>query len=88
MRLKEIDVLTQLFLLLITFTDFEGVKPTDLGIRPDGTVRTCSVQFVNCISSSNEPDDTEHYAKPFKYVRSKSPEQVRTFVCMFADWTS
>ena len=55
--------------------DFNGIKPTDLGLRPDGTVKTCPVQFHSCISSSNDPRDIEHYAPPFKWSRNKSPEQ-------------
>ena len=51
------------------------MRPTDLGLRPDGSVKTCSVQFANCISSSNSPGDTDHYAPPFKWSRSKSPDQ-------------
>ena len=76
LRLKEMDVLNVIALWLVFWTDFNGFKPTDLGLRPDGTVRTCSVQFHNCISSSNEPTDTEHYAPPLKWSRLKSPDQV------------
>jgi uncharacterized protein (DUF1499 family) len=35
----------------------------------------CSVQFHNCISSSNDVNDKDHYAPPFKWDRAKSPEQ-------------
>ena len=76
LRIKEFDVLNVICLNLAFFTDFDGVKPTDLGLRPDGTLRTCPVQFHTCISSSNLPTDTEHYAPPLKWSRSKSPEQV------------
>lgn len=75
LRIKEFDVLNVIALNLVFFTDFTGVKPTDLGLRPDGSVRTCPVQFHTCISSSNSPLDTEHYAPPLKWSRSKSPEQ-------------
>ena len=50
LRIKEFDVLNVFFLNLCFWTDFDGVRPTDLGLRPDGTVKTCSVQFHNCIS--------------------------------------
>jgi hypothetical protein len=33
------------------------------------------VQFHTCISSSNLPADSDHYAPPLKWSRSKSPEQ-------------
>ena len=75
LRIKEFDVLNVFFLNLCFWTDFDGVRPTDLGLRPDGTVKTCSVQFHNCISSSNSPSDTDHYAPPFKWDRAKSPDQ-------------
>ena len=75
LRLKEMDVLNVMALNLVFWTDFNGVKPTDLGLRPDGTVRTCPVQFHNCISTSNDPLDLEHYVKPLKWDRSKSPDQ-------------
>ncbi len=75
LRIKEFDVLNVFFLNLCFWTDFDGVRPTDLGLRPDGTVKTCSVQFHNCISSSNNPSDTDHYAPPFKWDRAKSPDQ-------------
>lgn len=75
LRTKEMDVLNVISLNLVFWTDFNGIKPTDLGLRPDNTVRTCPVQFHNCISSSNDPHDTEHYARPFKWSRSKSPDQ-------------
>ena len=51
LRLKELDVLNVIALNLAFWTDFNGIKPTDLGVRPDGTVRTCPVQFHTCISS-------------------------------------
>lgn len=44
-RMIEFDGLNILALSLVTYTDFHGIKPTDLGLRPDGTVRTCAVQF-------------------------------------------
>jgi hypothetical protein len=75
MRVKELDVLNALALNIAFFTDFTAIKPTDLGLRPDGTVKMCPVQFHNCISSSNSPSDTDHYAPPLKWDRSKSPEQ-------------
>lgn len=75
LRMKEFDVLNAFFLNLCFWTDFNGIMPTDLGLRPDGTVKTCAVQFHNCISSSNSPGDTDHYAPPFKWDRAKSPEQ-------------
>lgn len=75
LRVKELDVLNVIALNTVFFTDFNGVRPTDLGLRPDGSVKTCSVQFANCISSSNSPGDTDHYAPPFKWSRSKSPDQ-------------
>lgn len=75
LRMREFDVLNMISILVCTFTDFNGVKPTDLGLRPDGSVRTCAVQFHNCLSSSNDPRDYEHYAAPFKWDRSKSPDQ-------------
>lgn len=75
LRMKEIDVLNAGFLNLCFFTDFTAVKPTDLGLRPDGSVKTCPVQFHNCISSSNRPSDTDHYAPPFRWSRDKSPDQ-------------
>jgi len=75
LRIKELDVLNVIALNLAFWTDFNGIKPTDLGLRPDGTVRTCPVQFHACISSSNDPRDTEHYAPPLRWSRSKSPEQ-------------
>jgi hypothetical protein len=75
LRVKEMDVLNVLALNVAFFTDFTGVKPTDLGLRPDGSVRACPVQFHNCISSSNSPLDTDHYAPPLKWDRSKSPDQ-------------
>eukprot|EP01041_Mallomonas_annulata_P007047 gene7047-14341_t len=75
LRSFEFDTLICFGLNLVYFTDFTGFKPTDLGLRPDGSVRTCAVQFQNCISSSNNPDDINHYAKPLKWDRSKSPEQ-------------
>lgn len=75
LRIKELDVLNVIALNTVFFTDFNGVRPTDLGLRPDGSVKTCSVQFANCISSSNSPGDTDHYAPPFKWSRSKSPDQ-------------
>ncbi len=55
--------------------EFNGIKPTDLGLRPDGSLKTCPVQFHTCISSSNQPTDSDHYAPPLKWSRSKSPEQ-------------
>ena len=75
LRMREFDVLNMISILVCTFTDFNGVKPTDLGLRPDGSVRTCAVQFHNCLSSSNDPRDDEHFAAPFKWDRSKSPDQ-------------
>ncbi len=75
LRMKEMDVLNVIVLNLIFWTDFNGIKPTDLGLRPDGSLRTCPVQFHNCISSSNSPLDTDHYAPPFKWDRGKSPDQ-------------
>jgi hypothetical protein len=74
-RIKELDVFNAFFLNLCFWTDFDGVRPTDLGLRPDGTVKTCAVQFHNCISSSNTPGDADHYAPAFKWDRAKSPEQ-------------
>lgn len=75
LRIKEIDFLIGLSLNVAFFTDFNWIQPTDSGIRPDGSVRTCSVQYHDCISSSNFIDDNEHYAPPFVWSRSKSPEQ-------------
>ena len=75
LRIKELDVLNVMALNLVFWTDFNGVRPTDLGLRPDGTVRSCPVQFHNCISSSNDPRDVEHYVKPLKWSRAKSPDQ-------------
>jgi hypothetical protein len=75
LRLKEMDVLNTLALNLVFWTDFHGIEPTDLGLRPDGSVRICPVQFHNCISSSNSPADVEHYAPPFHWARNKSPDQ-------------
>jgi hypothetical protein len=75
LRLNEFDVLNIIVLNLVFFVDFNGIKPTDLGLRPDGSLKTCAVQFSNCISSSNSPTDTAHYAPPFKWSRSKSPDQ-------------
>ena len=75
LRIKELDVLNVIALNLVFWTDFNGIKPTDLGLRPDGTVRTCPVQFHNCISTSNDPRDLEHYVKPLKWDRAKSPDQ-------------
>jgi uncharacterized protein (DUF1499 family) len=75
LRMKELDVLNVFFLNLAFFTDFTAVKPTDLGLRPDGSVKTCPVQFHNCISSSNRPSDTDHYAPPLRWSRDKSPDQ-------------
>ena len=75
LRMKELDVLNVFALNLVFWTDFNGVKPTDLGIRSDNTLKTCAVQFHNCISSSNDPLDIDHYAPPFKWSRSKSPDQ-------------
>jgi len=75
LRLKEFDVLNVAALWLVFLTDFTAIKPTDLGLRPDGSVRTCPVQFHNCISSSANPLDSDHFAPPFKWSRSKSPQQ-------------
>lgn len=75
LRTKEMDVLNVIALNIMFWTDFNGVKPTDLGLRPDGSVRACPVQIHDCISSSNDPRDSFHYAPPFKWSRSKSPEQ-------------
>lgn len=75
LRMAELDTLNLLGLNLAFFFDLNGVKPTDLGLRPDITLRTCPVQFHNCISSSNDPRDTDHYAPPLRWDRSKSPEQ-------------
>ena len=74
-RMKELDVLNAGFLNLCFFTDFTAIKPTDLGLRPDGSVKTCPVQFHNCISSSNQPSDLDHFAPPFRWSRDKSPDQ-------------
>jgi hypothetical protein len=76
LRIKELDVLNVLALNFFFFTNIHGVEPTDLGLRPDSTLRTCPQQFHNCISSSNDPSDIEHYAPPLKWSRSKSPDQV------------
>lgn len=78
LRIKEFDVLNAFFVTLNFWFDFPGIKPTDLGLRPDGTLKPCPVQFRTCISSSNEPTDKVHYAAPFKWERGKSPEQVHT----------
>ena len=75
LRVKELDVLNVIALNIVFWTDFNGIKPTDLGLRPDGTVRSCPVQFHNCISSSNDPSDLDHYVKPLKWSRAKSPDQ-------------
>ena len=75
LRLKEFDVLNGLGFWIVFLWDFNGIKPTDLGLRPDGSLRTCPVQFHNCISSSNSPNDAEHYAPPLRWSRGKSPEQ-------------
>ena len=74
-RILENNLLNIGVLNLVYLTDFNGVKPTDLGLRPDGTLKTCPVQFHTCISSSQSPTDTTHYAPPIKWSRSKSPEQ-------------
>lgn len=74
-RMKELDVLNALALNIAFWTDFNGIKPTDLGLRPDGSVRACPVQFQTCISSSNNPTDSNHYAPPLKWDRAKSPDQ-------------
>lgn len=75
LRLKELDTFNIFFLNFCYFFNLNGITPTDLGVRPDGTVRTCPVQFHNCLSSSNDPMDTEHYAPAFHWSRAKSPEQ-------------
>lgn len=75
-RLYEAVELNSLVLYLVLFFDFYGIAPTDRGLRPDLTLKTCPVQFHQCISSSNSPLDTEHYAPPFKWSRTKSPDQV------------
>jgi uncharacterized protein (DUF1499 family) len=74
-RVKEMDVLNFISLWLAFFTDFHGYRPSDLGLRPDGSVKTCPVQFHNCISSSQNVGDSEHYVQPLKWSRSKSPDQ-------------
>ena len=63
LRIKELDVFNSFAFWICFFTEINGIKPTDLGPRPDGTLRTCPVQFHNCISSSNDPLDFEHYAR-------------------------
>lgn len=69
------DVLNVLVLNIAFFTDFNFNKPNDLGLRPDGSVLTCPISTYDCISSSNSPLDTDHYAPPLQWSRSKSPEQ-------------
>ena len=39
------------------FLKINGMKPTDIGLRPDLTVRTCPVEIHTCLSSSNDPSD-------------------------------
>ena len=75
-RIRELDGLSILALQVAFWTDFNWQRPTDLGLRPDGSVRMCPVEIENCISSSANPSDSTHYAPPFKWDRSKSPEQV------------
>jgi hypothetical protein len=79
MRLFEMEFFLVATLNTAYFTDFNGITPTDLGLRPDGTLRLCPVEAYNCISSSNDPSDFAHYAPPLKWSRAKSPEQVRYY---------
>ena len=76
LRIKELDVLNVLAMWIVFFIPFSGIVPTDLGIRPDGTLRACPVQFYNCISSSNAVADTDHFAPPLRWSSSKSADQV------------
>lgn len=75
LRVFEINFFVVLILNLAFWTDFNGITPTDIGLRPDGAVKTCPVEVYDCISSSNDPRDADHYAPPIKWSRSKSPEQ-------------
>lgn len=75
-RVREVDLINMAAISLAFFTQIHGIKPTDLGLRPDEQVRTCPVQFHNCISSTNDPSDADHFAPPFRWTRSKSPDQV------------
>ena len=43
--------------VLGAFLKINGMKPTDIGLRPDLTVRTCPVEIHTCLSSSNDPSD-------------------------------
>jgi hypothetical protein len=70
-------------LITAYYTQFHGIAPTDVGLRPDGSVRACSVRFHDCISSSNYADDSEHYAPPLTWSRSKSPDQVAICLLLF-----
>ena len=74
-RMKELDTLLVAILIVAAYTDFNGVKPTDLGIRPDGTLKSCPVQFQTCVSTSSDPADITHYVPPLRWVREKSPDQ-------------
>ena len=72
-RVAEADTFFAATLNIAFFTNFNGLEPTDLGIRPDGSLHSCPVQTQNCISSSNR--DELHYAPPLRWTRSKSPDQ-------------
>jgi hypothetical protein len=74
LKFLEADLFFAASLNLAFFTALNGIKPTDLGLRPDGSLHTCPVEIHNCISSSNNPAN-DHYAPPFKWSRSKSPDQ-------------
>jgi hypothetical protein len=44
MRIFEMNTFNLIALNLVYFTEFNGVKPTDLGLRPDGTLLACPMQ--------------------------------------------
>jgi hypothetical protein len=82
LRIRELDVLNIAALTVAFFTTLSGVLPTDLGVLPGGSLRSCPVQFHNCISSSNSPADSDHYAPPLRWAKSKSAEQVALQICV------
>lgn len=74
-RNVEMHMLNTVAIIVVFFTDLHGTAPSDLGLRPDGTVRSCAVQSQVCLSSSSDPSDRSHYAPPFRWARDKSPDQ-------------
>ena len=44
MRIFEMNTFNLIALNLVYFTEFNGIKPTDLGLRPDGSLLACPVQ--------------------------------------------